>query len=397
MPIRLRVTTDQGTEDFTVQNSQASEQYVLQVTGTPEGVALDPDRWILRLVESQVTNPTFDQGILLVNGVHWDTYGAEITTAYDDSTFWGDNEIDFWDCFGEPAGGYPASLPAALGHGTVPAEILGAYSAVIWVGNNYSGDLPRWAETPIASYLETGGNVLLMTCRARSFVDGELSTYLGVTWAENEGTMGNFIAQIPGMMDQAFLGAQSFNDVFYTDVQVQSTLLATDTINFAQTRGVGVWADPGGTGTFRADGGQFVLLCGRPYLMDHASLRSNVEFILSTYLAEPYSPVSAVPDPDQGPRPIVTTVLGRNHPNPFNPRTTITFDLARPSPAQLKVYDLAGRHVRTLVDEGSMEAGRHESVWDGRDATGREVSAGVYFYNLKAGGFEKTHRMTLVK
>ena len=118
MPIQLRVTTDQGTEDFTVQNSQASEQYVLQITGMPEGVALDPDRWILRLVESQVTNPTFDAGILLVNGVHWGTYGAEITTAYDDSTFWGDNDIDFWDCFGEPAGGYPSSLPPALGHGT---------------------------------------------------------------------------------------------------------------------------------------------------------------------------------------------------------------------------------------------------------------------------------------
>jgi len=395
MSIQLRVTTDQGAEDFTVQNSLATEQYVLQITGTPEGMALDPDRWILRLVESQVTNPTFDKGILLVNGVHWDTYGAEITSAYDDSTFWGDNEIDFWDCFAEPGAGYPASLPAPLGHGTVPAEFLGGYSTVIWVGNNYSGDLPRWAATPITSYLETGGNVLLMTRRARSFVEGDLTGYLGVTWAEADATLGNYIAQIPGLTDQAFIGDQSWNDVFYIDIQSQSTLLFTDTVNFSQTRGLGVWADPGGVGTFRAEGGQFVLLDGRPYCMDHASLRSNVEFILSTYLGEPYTPVSAAPDPD--PLPMVGTALGRNHPNPFNPRTTIVFDLARSGPARLNVYDMAGRHVRTLVDEISLGKGRHEAVWDGRDTTGREVSAGVYFYNLRADGFEKTHRMTLVK
>ncbi|MBD3222755.1 hypothetical protein GF314_16110, partial [bacterium] len=139
MPIELRVTTDQGTTDVTVDNSQASESYVIDVVGTVESVALDPDKWILRRVQSQVTDPTFGDGILLVNGVHWDTYGSEITSAYADSIFTGEQSFAFWDNFPAPAGGYVDELPEPLGHGAVPADVIGRFSSVVWVGNNYAG------------------------------------------------------------------------------------------------------------------------------------------------------------------------------------------------------------------------------------------------------------------
>ncbi len=64
-----------------------------------------------------------------------------------------------------------------------------------------------------------------------------------------------------------------------------------------------------------------------------------------------------------------------NHPNPFNPRTTIRFDLPAAGQVRLVVYDLAGRLVRVLV-EGEVSAGSHEAVWDGRDATGRARTLG---------------------
>ncbi|MAF26286.1 MAG: M1 family metallopeptidase [Gemmatimonadota bacterium] len=168
MPIDIRVITSADTLDFTVQNSAASEAYALAVPGTVEAVLVDPDRWILRQVQTEVTNPTFADGILLVNGVHWDTYSAEIRGAYQDSVFWGEHDITFWDTFAEPASGYPAILPTPAGHGAVPADLLGNYSAVIWVGNHYQGDLADWQETPVLSYLEAGGNVLLMSRRRRN-------------------------------------------------------------------------------------------------------------------------------------------------------------------------------------------------------------------------------------
>ena len=74
-----------------------------------------------------------------------------------------------------------------------------------------------------------------------------------------------------------------------------------------------------------------------------------------------------------------------NHPNPFNPSTSITFTLPVPGKASLSVYDITGQKVRTLV-AGQMTAGSHSVLWDGRDDSGRAVSSGVYLSRLNAGG-----------
>ncbi len=85
------------------------------------------------------------------------------------------------------------------------------------------------------------------------------------------------------------------------------------------------------------------------------------------------------------------------YPNPFNPSTTIGYDLPEPATVELAVYDVAGKLVRTLVSGAAVEAGRHEVVWNGRDGTGRIAAAGVYFCRLEAGGYAETRRMMLVK
>ncbi len=395
MPIRLRVGTTEGNIDFTVENSLATEDFVLTVPGTAESVILDPDRWILRQVRTEVTDPTFDRGILLVNGVHWDSYGEEIFSAYEDSVFWGDNRVTFWDCFSEPIDGYPANLPEPIGHDAVPASILGSYSAVIWVGNNYNGDLAKWAETPIQSYLEAGGNLLLMTRTSKSFLAGDLTDYLGVTWAEETASLGNCVAVASGLVNIPFIGPQSWNDVYLTSVGSESTLLFNDTAAFSGARGTGVWASPAGGGAFRDTGGQFVHLAGRPYRMDHDILRQNVEYILEHYLNEPFTSISAVPGENTVQK--VPVTLDQNFPNPFNPVTTISFNLTAPGPVRLSVYDVSGRLVRTLVDEGEVTAGEHEAIWNGQDQSGRAAAAGVYFYNLETEGYSRTMRMTMVK
>lgn len=88
--------------------------------------------------------------------------------------------------------------------------------------------------------------------------------------------------------------------------------------------------------------------------------------------------------------------LGQNHPNPFNPMTTIRFEMAQPGEVELVVYGLDGRKVITLVHD-SLAPGSHEVVWAGKDATGRQVASGTYLYRLKHGDQVQTRRMTLVK
>ncbi len=89
--------------------------------------------------------------------------------------------------------------------------------------------------------------------------------------------------------------------------------------------------------------------------------------------------------------------LAQNYPNPFNPSTTIKFSLPEQTPVSLDIYDVAGKRVRQLIGNQVMSAGHQDMVWDGRDDQGRSVSAGVYFYKLKAGEFVETRRMALVK
>jgi hypothetical protein len=94
--------------------------------------------------------------------------------------------------------------------------------------------------------------------------------------------------------------------------------------------------------------------------------------------------------------PVGQPLLKQNAPNPFNPRTTIRFDLPAAGPVSLSVYDLAGRLVKVLV-EGEIPAGSHEAVWDGRDSAGRGMASGGYFARLQAGGKVETVRMGLVR
>jgi hypothetical protein len=79
-------------------------------------------------------------------------------------------------------------------------------------------------------------------------------------------------------------------------------------------------------------------------------------------------------------------------PNPFSSATVLRFDLPRPAAVRLRIYDVAGRAVRTLVDR-PVEPGRHEVRWEGRDDRGRAVAGGVYFARLETGDFHRTRKI----
>jgi hypothetical protein len=110
-------------------------------------------------------------------------------------------------------------------------------------------------------------------------------------------------------------------------------------------------------------------------------------------------PAGLIPDdlPDISYLPRVgRNFLGQNFPNPFNPTATIRFEIARPEHVRLKVFDVAGRLVRTLVDE-PRQPSAYVVVWDGTDDRGGPVASGVYFYRMTAGSFVETRKMMLLK
>jgi subtilisin family serine protease len=110
---------------------------------------------------------------------------------------------------------------------------------------------------------------------------------------------------------------------------------------------------------------------------------------------EPFHIVTQITGVAPNVRPIAYA-LGQNVPNPFNPRTTISFELPRGENVRIGIYDVKGRLVKNLVSE-PMTWGRHEVVWDGDDNHGRRVATGVYYYRIVAGDFTATRNMVLVK
>ncbi len=103
--------------------------------------------------------------------------------------------------------------------------------------------------------------------------------------------------------------------------------------------------------------------------------------------------LSGAQDAPLGPR----VALMPNRPNPFNPTTSIAFVVREAGPARLAVYDVHGRHVRTLVDAPRLEGGNHTVTWDGRNDHGKSQASGVYYYKLEAAGRHITRSMVLMK
>jgi uncharacterized repeat protein (TIGR02543 family) len=88
--------------------------------------------------------------------------------------------------------------------------------------------------------------------------------------------------------------------------------------------------------------------------------------------------------------------LNQNYPNPFNANTEIRYQISGDDHVSLKVFNSQGQEVLTLID-GVQKAGWYGIIWDGRDNVGKDVSSGTYFCRLRAGDFEKTIKMTLIR
>lgn len=142
------------------------------------------------------------------------------------------------------------------------------------------------------------------------------------------------------------------------------------------------FTDSGGEVTFhpspQTGGAMSVTVCKHDYL---------------PYEGEALVGPTAVSTPEAAPRRLV---LRQNRPNPFNPSTTIEFGLPTPQRITLEVFNVEGRSITTLA-RGVLPSGYHQVTWGGRDAEGREVSTGVYFYRLVTEDRVLTRKMLMLK
>jgi len=91
-----------------------------------------------------------------------------------------------------------------------------------------------------------------------------------------------------------------------------------------------------------------------------------------------------------------TFSLNQNYPNPFNPSTTINFTISEAGSVQLKIYNIEGQLVKSLLNERKT-AGEYSVKWNGTNNSGNKISSGVYFYKLTSNNISETKRMILLK
>jgi len=135
-------------------------------------------------------------------------------------------------------------------------------------------------------------------------------------------------------------------------------------------------------------------------LLDNGA-EENTEYVYRISLVTPFGTGQAISveattgEYEDVPPPVERPRLGQNFPNPFNPGTTIRFEVPGTMRVRLAIYDARGRHVITLLDD--VRQGGDEVVWDGTDAAGNPVAIGTYIYTLHTTEGSESRRLTLLR
>lgn len=175
------------------------------------------------------------------------------------------------------------------------------------------------------------------------------------------------------------------------------TILAGDTVR---------WTWTGGSHTVTSGTGAADPNVGALFDAPLNSVSTTFDYVFNTpgtypYFCRPHESfgmtgVITVDAPSSVAAPSIVASLGQNFPNPFEGTTSISFTLNETARVTLSVHDVRGRLVATL-DHGQRGSGLHTVGWNGKDAGGVKVSAGVYYYRLEAGNAVLTRKLVLIR
>lgn len=345
---------------------------------------------------------SFDQGVLIVsdtspgNGSFLQPTIDSITSYYGDVLHrFSPDSYNLWE------------------ERTVKLADIGAYSTLVWHKNSSLVNLYdfRVMET-LKSYLDMGGNLIISTLFPSRLFDGHHSypvdfqegsfiyDYLKIKNCSYN-LQARFQAALgidngyPALAVDEHKAPEAFNYHLFQVESIQANSQGKD-IYFYETgfdedtpsgkmKGLPVGVE------YLGDNYKTVTLSFPLYNIKQEHSAAFFEFVLSEKFNETVHIEDAlvVSKPKQD-------ILKRNYPNPFNPETAIEFNISEDTQAQLTIYNIKGQLVATLFD-GSIKAGEHRLIWNGKDESGKEVGSGVYLYRLKTDGYDKVNKMLLVK
>jgi hypothetical protein len=352
---------------------------------------------------------TLDQGILVVDEAA-NSRGIPP---------WPSSDLQQDSFYTEVFSGYRTSFYEYTGTAQKPGiTVVGPYSTVVWLDDDFmKSNLVDNADYElIKEYLGYGGRFVLFSWTGLRSFKGLPYTfspgsfvydYLHISWA-NENTTNDFIEAV------------SLDTSSYPDLEVDtSRAIVRDLYNwegklayvnvlhlrsgavplYTYDSYVGDTAFEGKVCGLKYTGPDYkIAFFGFPlFYMDKAGAKELVSSLMRDF-GEPLG-VEDNPSPNVPWR----FTLAQNYPNPFNPATSIPYQVGGsqfmvhgPSHTSLKIYNILGQLVRTLVDE-EKAPGNYKVIWDGKDNSGKEVGSGIYFYQLKTEEYTATRKMVLLR
>ncbi len=332
--------------------------------------------------------------ILVVNGIDWETYGTEMTVMYDAQPFNAGRIFDTWDVISEGFG-FPEDYLLVGQAPQLTFDELRPYQVIVWVGNNFNGDLGAWrASLPaLKTYLDNGGRLVLITRLLSEFLadDDFLQNYLHLSRQQVSPTS-LFIQQLSPLRNELAtmnsIGNNTLNNGLQ-DIAGNEFVEPIFYLNFDPNTIMGIRARARANGPFN-----LAVISGRPYRLDANALRTNMTIIINDW----FGLGTEVDEPAGGPE---SFALLPNYPNPFMPATgaaatQIFFFLPQREKVQIEIFNVLGQRVRELLN-APREHGQHAIAWDGTNDAGQRVAAGVYVLRLRAGKLAAERKLTLVR
>ena len=338
-----------------------------------------------RTLNSYIHTLTKSSDILVVNGIEYATYPAEMESFYSTSAGFGDHRVDVWDVFGDQGFDYasnPNIQTVDLFQHIIPTSVLMQYQKVIWIGNNYGGDLSYYDAAQVLDYVTMGGNFLLATRQGSNFFDTPLRNYCGITNFTGDLTLDTLHSMDENLLNIGSTGAATNTLVNFVNLGTSSEAIPIFDDNAATAYKAGFRLN-------KDSAGVFIYIAGRPYRLDNAASYADYNYMIDNWMTSTFP--TGVKSEENSVNTAENYRLEQNYPNPFNPATRIAYSIQKPGFVSLKVYDILGREVATLVN-GYQQAKNYTINFD----AGR-LASGIYLYKLKTGDFVQTKKMLLLK
>lgn len=230
------------------------------------------------LAENYVTVLGQGSDILVVNGIAYVTYAAQMQDLYNSSACFGNHQVDVWDLFGNQCFNYGANpniQKINLFNRYIPISVMNMYKKIIWMGNSYGGDEVFFNPVTMLDYVTNGGNLLLATREGADFFDADFRNYCGITSFTGLSALTQLIALDDSLVNIAAVGTNDRNQFVVLDVGSEAIPIFDDNAGTNFVAGFRIQKE---------NHGGFIYIAGRPYRFNNTAMYQDYNYMINNWL-----------------------------------------------------------------------------------------------------------------